>query len=86
MGMTKKRFEINNLVKKGNMSFWDNESKTILNASHTLDLLNELYEKNNELKKDLFETRKDYLIETADISDKLYLDEMIENERKEIFK
>lgn len=86
MGMTKKRFEINNLVKKGNMSFWDNESKTILNASHTLDLLNELSEKNNELKKDLFETRKDYLIETADISDKLYLDEMIENERKEIFK
>jgi len=84
--MTKKRFEINNLVKKGTMSFWDNESKAILNASHTLDLLNELSEKNDGLKKDLFETRKDYLIETADISDKLYLDEMIENERKEIFK
>ena len=46
---------------------------------------NGLAEENEQLKKELFEARKDYLIETADISDKLYLDEMIEKERKEIF-
>ena len=47
---------------------------------------NQDYRKENEqLKKELFEARKDYLIETADISDKLYLDEIIEKERKEIF-
>ena len=44
-----------------------------------------LSDENEQLKKELFEARKDYLIETADISDKLYLDEMIEKERKEIF-
>ena len=44
-----------------------------------------LQKENEQLKKELFEARKDYLIETADISDKLYLDEMIEKERKEIF-
>ena len=49
--MTEKRFEINNLVKKGNMSFWDNENKSILNSSHTLDLLNSLSEENEHLKK-----------------------------------
>ena len=45
--MTEKRFEINNLVKKGNMSFWDNKNKLILNTSHTLDLLNNLSEDYN---------------------------------------
>lgn len=49
--MTKKRFEINNLVKKGNMSFWDNKNKSILNASHTLDLLNNLSEDYDYLEK-----------------------------------
>ena len=49
--MTEKRFEINNLVKKGNMSFWDNKNKLILNASHTLDLLNNLSEDYDYLEK-----------------------------------
>ena len=49
--MTEKRFEINNIVKKGTMSFWDNENKSILNASHTLDLLNNLSEENEQLKQ-----------------------------------
>lgn len=48
-------------------------------------LLNGLHEENQELKKELFETKKDYLIETADISDKLHIDEDIENERKRIY-
>ena len=34
---------------------------------------------------ELFEARKDYIVDTADISDKPYLDEMIEEERKEIY-
>lgn len=51
--MTEKRFETNNLVKKGSMSFWDNENKLILNASHSLDLLNDLSEKNEQLKEHL---------------------------------
>ena len=51
--MNEKRFEINNLVKKGNMSFWDNENKSILNVSHTLDLLNNLSEENGQLKAEL---------------------------------
>lgn len=44
-----------------------------------------LIKENEQLKKELFEARKDYLIETADISDKLYLEDEIEKERKEIF-
>ena len=53
------------------------------NHAH-LDRIN-LEEENEKLKKELFEARKDYLIETADISDKLYLEDEIEEERKEIF-
>ena len=45
----------------------------------------ELKNQNEKLKKELFEARKAYLIETADISDKLYLEDEIEKERKEIF-
>ena len=48
-------------------------------------LLNSLSEENEQLKKELFEARRDYLIETADISDKPYLDDEIEKERREIF-
>jgi len=44
-----------------------------------------LEKENTSLKKELFESRKSYLIETADISDKLYLEDEIEEERKEIF-
>ena len=49
------------------------------------DYINYLKKQNEQLKKELFEARKDYLIETADISDKLYLEDEIEEERKEIF-
>ena len=78
--MTEKRFEINNLVKKGNMSFWDNENKLILNASHTLDLLNKLTDENeqltsvnqelrNELKFDeeMYKTFKEIIDEADDL-------------------
>lgn len=49
------------------------------------DYINYLKKQNEQLKQELFEARKDYLIETADISDKLYLEDEIEEERKEIF-
>ena len=57
----------------------DNESLTT--AKDFENKLNEQYEIIQSLKQELFEAKKDYLIETADISDKLYLDEMIEKER-----
>ena len=55
------------------------------NCSRIVRKLNILSEENEQLKQQLFEARRDYLIETADISDKLYLDDEIEKERKEIF-
>lgn len=60
-------------------------------SAHMVDLNNckgkcsALKMENERLKQELFEARRDYLIETADISDKLYLEEEIEKERKEIF-
>ena len=54
------------------------------NARKVCDLLNEQEKTIKHLTDELFEARKDYIIDTADISDKPYLDEMIEEERKEI--
>lgn len=79
---------------------WTNEADEIVDLLNKLNDKNEQLRKdattliyanqdyrheNEQLKQELFEARKDYLIETADISDKLYLDEIIEKERKEIF-
>ena len=55
------------------------------NARKVCDLLNEQEKTIRHLTDELFEARKDYIIDTADISDKPYLDEMIEEERKEIY-
>lgn len=55
------------------------------NVENIVDLLNEQEELIKRLKEELFEARKDYIVDTADISDKTYLDEMIEEERKEIY-
>ena len=46
--------------------------------------IKELDEENMDLRKELFEARRDYLIETADISDKLHLEEDIRKLQKEI--
>jgi hypothetical protein len=51
--MTGKRFELNNIVKKGTVSFWDNKKQKILNASHSLDLLNQLNDENEQLGNEL---------------------------------
>ena len=49
--MTEKRFELNNIVKKGHMTFWDNDGQVVINASETLDLLNDLNDENEQLKE-----------------------------------
>ena len=56
-----------------------------LTDNEIVDLLNEQDIEIKRLKEELFEARKDYIVDTADISDKPYLDEMIEEERKEIY-
>ena len=40
-------------------------------------------EENEQLRKQCFELEKDYLIETSDISDKIYLDDEIRELKKE---
>lgn len=53
--MTKKRFE--NRLNKNNLKFlyqnpvWDNEKEDALNVFEMIDLLNQLNDENNELKK-----------------------------------
>jgi len=54
-------------------------------ASELLNAKEQLEKENKELKDKLFEAEKDYLIETADISDKLYLDEEIRKLKKEVY-
>jgi hypothetical protein len=51
--MTGKRFELNNIVKKGTVSFWDKKKQKILNASHVLDELNNLNNENEQLTNEL---------------------------------
>ena len=48
-----------------------------LMGTQVVDLLNSLSEENEQLRKQCFELEKDYLIETSDISDKIYLDDEI---------
>ena len=42
-------------------------------------------EKEADLKQRLFEAKRDYLMETSDISDALYIDEEMEQLRKEVY-
>ena len=69
---------------------YDNDKR--LNRKEIVELLIEYFEdcdelitENEQLKQELFEAKKDYLIETADISDTLHLDEDIKQLRQEIF-
>lgn len=54
-------------------------------VKNVLDKLNGQEETINRLKDELFEARKEYIIDTADISDKPYLDKMIDEERKDVY-
>ena len=53
-------------------------------AKAVCNKLNEQEEEIKRLKDELFEARKDYIVDTADISDKPYLDEMIEEDQYEL--
>ena len=61
------------------------QRKQLSSVGDIVDLLNKLYDENEQLRKELFEARKDYLIETADISDKLFLEYEINELKKELF-
>ena len=57
-----------------------------LPTSTACDLFNELSDENEQLKKELFEAKKSYLIETSDIVDRaLYVEDEIEELRVNIF-
>ena len=79
--MTKRLFG----VVKGYREHIADHTGRLYSDSEVADLLNTVHEENEQLKQQLFEARKDYLIETADISDTLHLDEDIEELRQEIF-
>ena len=64
---------------------WAYDNGKSIYTKEMVELLNEQEETIQSLKQELFEARKDYLIETADISDTLHLDEDIEELRQEIF-
>ena len=60
--MTEKRFELNNIVKKGTVSFWDNDKQVIINASSILDLLNKFNDENEQLKS-ICQDHRDHAID-----------------------
>ena len=82
--MTEKQFEITD---EFDDCFYirEKDNEALTTAKDFENKLNEQYGIIQSLKQELFEARKDYLIETADISDTLHLDEDIEELRQEIF-
>ena len=78
--MSEKRFTTKNII-CSNYCVWDNNDKPYGN-DEVVDLLNELAEENEQLRKQCFELEKDYLIETSDISDKIYLKDEINELKK----
>ena len=54
-------------------------------ARENANRVGKLKKENEQLKKELFESRCEYIYDTADITDKLYIDEEIEEMRKNIF-
>lgn len=82
--MSEKRFTLHLPIdeKEGTMGYIvDKCNKTTYfirgeNARKDLvNLLNGLAEENEQLRKQCFELEKDYVIETSDISDRIYLDD-----------
>lgn len=79
-------FELINVIAEENRQLKKHREELFYRERDAKNDWRKLKYENEQLKKELFETRKDYLIETADISDKLHIEEWIEKERKEIFK
>ena len=64
----------------------DNERKRMVSsASDIIRLLNKQDKEIERLKGELFEVKCDYLIETSDVSDKIYLEDEIDRLKFEIF-
>ena len=87
IGMTTKRFS----ETCSTMTVTDNKTGRVYKCEMGIDtglleLLNSLAEKNEWLKQELFEARKDYIIETSDEVDRaLYVADEIKRLYKEIF-
>ena len=58
--MTEKRYTLEEF----GLNFIVNDNGRNLTAKQTVDRLNELNDENEQLKKELFEARKDYILET----------------------
>ena len=86
--MNKKRFSLTNPISHNPIPSWvsiihDDIEHKHLNAEEICDLLNEQQVTIQELQRKCFELEKDYLIETSDISDKIYLEDEIKKLKKE---
>lgn len=83
------RFEIfpQNVTKDGTLIIIQKEKGLKLyNISDVVELLNDLSDENEQLKKELFETRKELLWATSDEVDRaLHYEDEVEELRKEIF-
>lgn len=79
--MNEKRFTLLNhpLVEK---SVYDALEDDVYDIRKCVALLNNLYDENEQLRKELYESEKHYLIETSDISDKPYLEEELSELKK----
>ena len=62
--------------------FCDTKEGKVIFVCQIVDILNSLVDENEQLRKQCFELEKDYLIETSDISDKIYLKDEINELKK----
>ena len=83
--MSEKRFKldigddysfIDDIIQDETYTIYNDRFKEVW-GQKIVDLLNSLSDENEQLRKQCFELEKDYLIETSDISDKIYLDDEI---------
>lgn len=65
--------------------YLDDEIFCDFTPCNVTNILNKLCMDKEELKIQLFESERDYLLETMDISDKCYVAEELEELRKRIF-
>lgn len=73
--MNEKRFI---LCKKGDVEYIeDNNCIQLYSFDVISELLNTLNDENEQLRRKLYECEKDYLIETADISDQPFIEDEI---------
>ena len=79
--MSEKRFQMMRRV-DDIADVYDSLQDDVLNLSDVVALLNNLYDENEQLRQELYESEKHYLIETSDISDNPYLEEELSELKK----